>query len=919
MDECKVSILVPTYNMQKYMRQSLYSITNQSLEDIQIICINDGSTDRSSEILEEFAKNDARIEIITKPNTGYGNSMNIGLAAAKGEYVGIVEPDDFIDRDMFKTLYELAKANDADVVKCNFYSHADNTEIKDDIFVEYLEGCTYDSVFCPRKNEAIFLTAPSTCTALYKSSLIKDNDVRYLETPGASFQDTFFNYQILALAERMYLTKEAFHHYRINEGSSVLSPGKIFCVCDEYDAIWEHAKGHPDTYDDLKYRIPRAQYGTYYWNLQRLSPKVRHQFYERFVDDFGALDREGLLNEEYFDEFTWSQLNEMLANPDEFFVENYGSPNVESSIVVMLSRDALGSVEDIAAAIRDLIPSESEVYFQLDRTNSEQNLVSPDALKTDPRFYQLDNVTSSSLINRIFIDELRGSILTVIHANGRLATKKDIESFKTAFRTVQESDCPFVSDRFAMGTWDKNQLANLELPIWEPLLFANFYAHCLPERPNDIPEWLLDAKGTCGESVLQTVKDTNGSFVELHRYLLEKVPESDYAKRKEYFPLFARLWKLVQAEYNALSYEGRLQFGEVPSPLQCSGLTYINRISSQQDRADVSVIIPVYNVEAYLSDCLDSVLSQEVESLQIICINDASTDGSLEILEGYANDHDNITVISQFNGGAGAARNRGIELSNSEYLAFIDPDDYYSSAASLRCLFDKATSNNAKICGGSVELFRPDGSIETFSGGEQFFYRMSHEGMQRFTDKETDYGWIRFIYHESIFSDGGVRFPERRWYEDPVFLTRVIDYCDEYYAVPQVVYEYRVDHKEVTWDVVKVRDMLKGICGNMDFAKRHSLPTLYTTLVYRINRDYYPGIMEYITDEEIFTHLATIQGTLDLTLLNDVLEKGWKSYLIKPLFDFINRKDTAIVRLAKRAQDTSAYRFLQKIRARSRQ
>ena len=122
---CKVSILVPIYNVEKYLRQCLESVVNQTLKDIEIICINDGSTDSSPEIIREFASRDSRIKVIDKPNTGYGHSMNQGLKAATGEYIGIVESDDFAELNMFEVLYNTAKSNGAEIVKSNYWSLVD--------------------------------------------------------------------------------------------------------------------------------------------------------------------------------------------------------------------------------------------------------------------------------------------------------------------------------------------------------------------------------------------------------------------------------------------------------------------------------------------------------------------------------------------------------------------------------------------------------------------------------------------------------------------------------------------------------------------------------------------------------------------------------------------------------------------------
>ena len=107
----KISVIMPTYNVEKYLASALESVINQTFGDIEIICINDGSTDNSLHILEDYAAKDKRIKIINKENSGYGASMNIALKQAKGEYISIVETDDFIEFNMLERLYEIDANN----------------------------------------------------------------------------------------------------------------------------------------------------------------------------------------------------------------------------------------------------------------------------------------------------------------------------------------------------------------------------------------------------------------------------------------------------------------------------------------------------------------------------------------------------------------------------------------------------------------------------------------------------------------------------------------------------------------------------------------------------------------------------------------------------------------------------------------
>ena len=200
-----------------------------------MICVNDGSTDSSPDIIQEYVEKDSRFKCINKPNTGYGNSMNRGFDLACGEYIGIVESDDYADPDMFESLYRIAHDNNLDAVKSGYYlyySKPKEKNVEQIIVSESLAGKT----ICPRedfkaKQEMVdfFNIKPTIWSAIYKKDFIRNHDIRFNETPGASFQDTAFNFKVWACADRMQLVPRAFLHYRQdNEGSSVNSGGKVF-------------------------------------------------------------------------------------------------------------------------------------------------------------------------------------------------------------------------------------------------------------------------------------------------------------------------------------------------------------------------------------------------------------------------------------------------------------------------------------------------------------------------------------------------------------------------------------------------------------------------------------------------------------------------------------------------------------------
>ena len=132
-DKPVISVLVPCYNVEKYLHQCIDSIIGQTYTDLEIICLNDGSTDSTLDILKEYQIRDKRIVVVDKPNSGYGATMNIGLRMAKGKYIGIVESDDYIEPEMYEILCKEAEKENLDITKCSYIernevTHKDKTE-----------------------------------------------------------------------------------------------------------------------------------------------------------------------------------------------------------------------------------------------------------------------------------------------------------------------------------------------------------------------------------------------------------------------------------------------------------------------------------------------------------------------------------------------------------------------------------------------------------------------------------------------------------------------------------------------------------------------------------------------------------------------------------------------------------------------
>lgn len=306
----KISVLVPIYNVEQYLPKCLDSLCDQTLKSIEIICINDGSTDASEAILDEYAKNHSNIVVINKKNSGYGDSMNRGLEAATGEYIGIVESDDFIDQNGFEKLYELAKKTDADIVKANYYYHSED---KDEIH-EVVKNQKTNKATTISDDYNILIEEPGIWSAIYRRDFLNENKIRFRTTPGASYQDTGFFFKTACAAKKIVYTKNAFLHYRTdNANSSVKSLEKVNYVVEEYADI-EKFLEKCEVSDEVKYTIQAAKFGAFHWNLQRLPKDLAKEFIVTIKQEFSKADKAGLLQKKYFPTKYWLALQLILKS-----------------------------------------------------------------------------------------------------------------------------------------------------------------------------------------------------------------------------------------------------------------------------------------------------------------------------------------------------------------------------------------------------------------------------------------------------------------------------------------------------------------------------------------------------------------------------------------------------------------------------
>lgn len=313
----KVSILVPVYNVERYLAKCLDSLLVQTLQDIEIIVVDDGSTDSSGKIIDEYADRDSRIKVIYKRNTGYGNTMNVAFSQAEGEYVGILESDDFIAPEAFEKLYKAAIEQDADVVKANYYHfYEDRTEFKD-LLHDYPNECVFNALTYPK----IIDRAEAIWAGIYRRSFLEQQKIYFHETPGAAFQDISFAIQVWVKAKRLYLLPDAFVYYRRDNGdSSMHNPRRIMNVFDEYEWLEEILEEKWKHFPVLEQNFVATKYGDYLNHYYRVAAPYQYALLLKMANSFATDFHAGRIKKGVFRPDVWEQISRMHEDLYAFFL-----------------------------------------------------------------------------------------------------------------------------------------------------------------------------------------------------------------------------------------------------------------------------------------------------------------------------------------------------------------------------------------------------------------------------------------------------------------------------------------------------------------------------------------------------------------------------------------------------------------------
>lgn len=279
----KVSVIVPVYNVEKYIRKCLDSLVNQTLEDIEIIVVNDGSKDSSIDILKEYAQNHDNIKVYEKENGGLSDARNYGLQFATGKYIAFLDSDDYVDVNLYKRMYEKAKAEDSDMVECNFYWVYEN-KTKKDIGQKY-KG----------KKQMFEKARVVAWNKLYKKETLDKAKIQFPK--GLRYEDVEFFYKLIPHIERVGFIKEPLIYYVQRKQSIVNTQNEktrdIFIVLDNVIQYYKENNLYEEYKEVIEYTYARFLLCSSFKRMCKIKDKDT---------------RKKLLNE------TWINLNGKFSN-----------------------------------------------------------------------------------------------------------------------------------------------------------------------------------------------------------------------------------------------------------------------------------------------------------------------------------------------------------------------------------------------------------------------------------------------------------------------------------------------------------------------------------------------------------------------------------------------------------------------------
>ena len=938
----KVSVIIPVHNVERYLRECLDSAVNQTLRDIEIICVDDGSTDRSGEILTQYARRDDRLRVITQECAGVSVARNRGMEEARGEYIFFLDSDDCILPHAMEQLYDLARKEQLDVLMFAaekfFDSEWDQRNRDSAGAYEREPELTTNRVVQGWELMNLHTRHGKfkglVWLHLYSRAFLEQEGLRFLN--GIIHEDELFTTLAAWKARRAYCIPDVLYRHRVRNGS-IMTGRTLEQYFNNYFVVFVQMlrtytdAGVSEKTEGLLRRIKAMHWGTKN-AYKQMTPEQRSHLLEGelfapYRPLFEVMDYP-LLNEgqpvrpaaqeksaeqpkvsviipvynveEYLHQCLDSVLNQTLRDIEVICVDDGStdrSPEIlreyeakDPRVKVLYQNNLFAGVARNAGM--DVARGKYYVFLDSD------DFFEPQLLKL--QYDQCEKHQADiSICGADVYRNQTGEFVPMDWALPRYLIQK-LPGSRTEL-----TDCVFQLSNLAPWTKmfsaefvKRHGLRFQNLPRANDVLFC-MSAMALAERITAVDRVLVHYRRGTGTNLqagnsqtplmfcraLRAVKnrlsaegiyeDVRGSFVRNVMsqvvYTLDTLEGNEqsyqiliHAMKAGFADEFDLYWGIENDKVNinqAQEFQRRMVEAEqtrfCPDDIPVADRVFFVRHgqawSEDGEAPLVSLIIPLYNVERYLRQCLDSAVNQTLREIEIICVNDGSTDESLHILLEYQEKDPRITVVSGKNAGMSVARNRGTALAKGKYIYYLDSDDYLAPDA-METLYNICEEKMLDVLFFDYFRFYDDGSsgapidrkgYEDVCDGVSFLRAMRDNGDYIVTV------WTQLLRRDFL-KENRIDFYDGILHEDNLFTFYVLMNAKRVSHLNKQLYYHRLransvmrspqNHNNVIGYFISMQEiLLYGLSLQEDDARRVEALRMFRTMQWN-SRDIYEKI-----------------------------------------------------------------------------
>ena len=845
----QISVIIPVYNAQYSIERCLTSILTQDLDDLEVICVDDGSTDKSVEIIKAISREDHRVICIQQKNQYAGVARNNGLQIASGEYVTFIDSDDWIEPLSLKKIYEIAKDNDVDMLKtvCRYFD-AQNGRYSSGGWIS-LKNQIFNVVTNYKTNKELVNLSDTPWSGLYKRKFLSKNKITFDNYPVVN--DTGFFIKSLVLSEKVIVTDILFTTYVINQKNSLISKRykhfdfqiKIF---EDY-YIYLKSFGNEKQFPILK-RLFQAILGRYssYIDSDVLQLSDKYKIKKMVFKFFSKNEYQFLLNHDYFKEIKEKANNiiplisiivPVFNNEKE--LDNCLSSAVEQTyhnLEIICIDD--GSIDNSTKIIDKYCSLDQRIKLLTQKNRgfaAARNIGIDIAQGEYVYFLEATDCLEPCAIEDLYscfniesdIDFSSSSVRFISTAKEeQKSTATDIQSFddirnlmsiKSIPLDITSKDCLFPFNKLYKSKLIKTHGLKFaeeldkgnEALVWLWMYSIHSQKYCLLKKKNH-----LSSIGGI-PSIDVTRKPNDVHVIEFYKYMLSHTPE--YVNNLHFDALINLLYVQANSFVQNCDLDSLKELSDTIAEYKnhteslalknkCVELLVdiekrkIKPTSRNSDLPLISVIIPIYNGEKYLGECLESITDQSLKNIQIICINDHSTDSTSDIINEMIAKDSRITIINNpHNVGAGASRNLGIKQARGEYISFIDSDDFISYNF-LENMYITAKLEDADICATPNLILYP--SFEKKRTGIKSNESISTPLEKREIILSTGVACNK-IYRKSFLLKNHIEYFENSYGEDNTITSLAVILANKIAVSNNSIYYYRVNKNSTTHNIDK--------------------------------------------------------------------------------------------------------------------